>query len=470
MLAASKLPLRDKTKAVLARGQKARESFTEYMTFVMGHKPAKHQLKWIAALQDLADNPAGKKVCIVAPPGSGKTTLMVGFVSYMIGRYPGDHLGLLSYSDQVGWSRSRAVKEVLEGSTPYRITFPHIKPSTTRWGDKEFIIRRTDLGDPHPTLRAGGTQSAVVAYRLNGLLIDDPHDQKNSATPHLRNKTFKNYEDAIRTRMTSKSWQVVIGTRWSDDDFIGQLTKQKGWQVLHTEALSRNGVSYWPEHYPFEFLDTIRYESPALFAIQYMGDTTGGETGIIREAFTYDEPPNILLQKSDLLIASAWDTAFKEKQNNDFTVGYTGGMDKWGRIYILDRRKGRWGLPGLLQEITDVSNTYTPRYVWIEDAASGTPAIQTLMESSPHIPTVPVAYRGGKTTRAHALAPYLHGKHVVFPRGAEWLEDALYTLTRFPYVPHDDDLDALFILIDQLTNLKHPAYIEQRPSLRLNMR
>ena len=459
-----------KTHQILERGKLARTDLTEFYRFVAGYEPAPHQRAWIAALQEIADNPAGKKLCIIAPPGSGKTTLMVSFMAYMIGRYPTDHLGLLSYSDQVGWSRSRAVKEIIAHSKPYHITFPEIKPSKAKWGDTEFIIQRPDVGDPHPSLRAGGTSSAVVAYRLNGLLIDDPHDQKNSATPHQRGKTFKNYEDAIRTRMTAKGWQIVIGTRWSDDDFIGQLTKQKGWKTLHTAAISANGKSYWPSAYPFTFLDTIRYESPALFAVQYMGDTTGGETGIIRHVEYYNEDPQVLFQNSDLLVASSWDTAFKERQQNDFSVSYVGGMDKWGRIFLLDRIKGRWGLPGLLEQMSESFNKYNQSYIWIEDAASGTPAIQTLMESSPHIPTVPVSYSGGKTTRAHALAPFLHGGHVLFPKRAEWTEDAIYNLTRYPYVPHDDDLDALFILVNELSGLKHPAYINSRPEFRLVMR
>ena len=462
--------LSDKTRQILERGQKARTDIVEFFRFVMGHEPATHQIAWLRELQALSDNPAGKKLCIIAPPGAGKTTLMIGFVAYMIGRYPTDHLGLLSYSDQVGWARSRAVKELIANSKPYHITFPEIKPSKAKWGDTEFIIQRPDIGDPHPTLRAGGTQSAVVAYRLNGLLIDDPHDQKNSATPHQREKCFKNYEDAIRTRITAKGWQVIIGTRWSDDDFIGRITKQKGWKVLHTTAIASNGKSYWPEAYPFTFLDTIRYESPALFAVQYMGDTTGGESGIIRHVEYYNETPEIIIAKGDLLIASSWDTAFKEKQANDFSVSYIGGMDKWGRVYLLDRIKGRWGLPGLLDQMAESHVKYGQSYIWIEDAASGTPAIQTLMESAPHIPTVPVSYVGGKTTRAHALAPYLHGGHVLFPKSASWVEDAVYNLTRFPYIPHDDDLDALFILVNELTKLRHPSYINERPQFRLRMR
>ena len=459
----------DKTRALLQRGADSKRSFAEFCRFVLGFEPAAHQREWVEALQDVADHPEGNKLCIVAPPGSGKTTLMVGFMAYMIGRLKDDHFGLFSYADQVGWARSRAVKELLVGSKPYHVAFPDIGPSPAKWGDKEFIVKRKKLGDPHPTLRAGGMKSSVVAYRLDGRLVDDPHDPKDAATPTLREKVFDNYEKALRTRLTQKAWQVVIGTRWADDDFIGQLTKQKGWRVLHTQAIRPNGTSYWPDGYSHEYLASIRFESPSLFAIQYMGDTTGGETGIIQRISTYNDSPSTVLDSRDLLIGAGWDTAFKEKQQNDFTVGYIGGLDPDGRIYILDRVKGRWGLPGLLDQLSRAYVTYGPAYVWIEDAASGTPAIQALMESSPHIPTVPVAYRGGKTTRAHALAPFLHGGHVLFPKGADWYKDAEYSLTHFPHIRHDDDIDALFMLVDNLSKCRHPSRIERRPQFRLVM-
>jgi len=461
----------ERTQKLLARGALARQDFREHCRFSLGHEPPAHFDEVTEALQEIADKPAGKKLIVVAPPGAAKTTIVgVGFMSYMIGRYPERHNGLLSYADSVGWSRSLAIRNLIESSLPYRVTFPDVQPDKRKWGVAEFNVKRPDLGDPHPTLRAGGTMSAVVSYRINGLLIDDPHDQKNANTPQFRDKVWSNYEQAILTRKTSDAWEVVIGTRWADGDFIGRLLKRKGYRIIHIPALTKTGRSYWSSAYPKDFLDELKFKSPALFAVQYMGDTTGGDTGIIRSLATYDQPPSALLEKGDLLVASGWDTAFKEKQQNDFSVGYIGGMDRWGRIFILDRVKGRWGLPGLLDEINNSYLKYSQSYVWIEDAASGTPAIQTLMESSPHMPTVPVTYRGGKTTRAHALAPFLHGGHVLFPKYADWYEDAAYNLTRFPYADHDDDLDALFCLVDNLTKLRHPSSIIDRPRVTLEMR
>src|SRR3989304_9042283 len=104
-----------KTEALLQRGQRARKNFATFCKFVLGFSPAPHQKEWITELQRIGDDPSGRKLIIIAPPGSGKTQLVgVGFTAWMLGRSPDRHLGLLSYADSVGWSRSYAIRNLIE--------------------------------------------------------------------------------------------------------------------------------------------------------------------------------------------------------------------------------------------------------------------------------------------------------------------------------------------------------------------
>ena len=73
--------------------------------------------------------------------------------------------------------------------------------------------------------------------------------------------------------------------------------------------------------------------------------------------------------------------------------------------------------------------------------------------------TVPVA-AGGSTNRVNALQSHMHPGYVVFPKFAYWLEDCRYYLTHFPYTDHDDDVDGLFVLVDNLLQAIHPARYE----------
>lgn len=484
------MPTNEQVAKLKARGERAAKDFMEFCRFVLRIEPAKHELPWIEKLQALADGKLRdakgrptKRLIIVAPPGSGKSQIVgVGFLVWMIGRSYKKHHGLLSFSDDPAWERSKTIKWLIENSRAYRFVFPDVKPDKRAWAVKNWRCKRPDLEDLHPTLRAGGVNSAIVSYRMDGLLIDDPMDERNSANARQRQKAFETYEQAVMTRLVDKAWQVCIGTRWADDDFIGRLLKRKNerWCLVHTTAEDEEGKTYWPWDgrfgYSQQFMDELKFKSPALYALQYMGDTTGGETGIIKAVGGYSYLPKSLVDPEhadykDLLVGAGWDTALKRGQENDFNVGFVGGLSEDGRLWVLDRVRGRWGVNGLARQMEKQHEEWDPYCTWIEDTAAGTPAVDTLMEKASVVPTELVKYSGDKVSRAYSLSAWIHGGHVIFPKYADWFEEVKYFLTHFPYTDFDDDVDALFILVSNLLAQRHPAlYAQERPKHRIRMR
>ncbi len=466
-----------KTHTLLKRGKKAAKEFREFVRFIGGFDPVKHQEEQVEACQDIGDNPqGGQKYLVIAPPGSGKTTLIaVLFLAWMIGKYPEDHFGLLSFANDQAWKRSSSIRKIIDESKPYHFTFPDIKKDPQSWGSKAFRVKRKNIISPHATLRAGGTKSAVLGDRMTGLVLDDAVDKKIADSTDQLDKAFDNYEGTILTRLKDNAWQMNIGTRWCGPDFIGRLLKRKheGWIPIHVPALNRHGKTYWPPDgegngYSDKFMEVKKLESPAMFAMQYMGDTTGGEAQIIKKLTKYKEVPSkALIEEKDLLVAVGIDSAYKEKERNDFSVCYVGGLDAYGRIWILDRRKGRFSTPKLMDEIYDIQEEWEPFTQWIEDSAAGTPAVQTIQAESPDVPLEAVVpSQGGKRSRVHALAPYIHRGQIVFPEMAPWLEDAEYHLTHFPYTGYDDDPDALWTLVAQLLDVPHPSAYDRRRDAR----
>ena len=469
-----------RTVLLMARGRKAAKSFREFCRFIGDLDPVAHQKEQVDACQDIGDNPqGGQKYIVVAPPGSGKSQLIgVLFIAWMIGKYPDEHVGLLSYADKPAHKQSDAIRKIIVESKPYHFTFPSIKKDPSSWGKAECRVQRKSLIDHQPTLRCGGTQSAVVSYRMSGLVFDDPISQKQSRNAEQLEKAWDNYLMTVTTRLIDMAWQMVIGTRWVDDDFIGSLLQRKieGWEVIHIRALDDDGKTYWPPDgkwgYSQKFMDDKKLLDPELFQVAYMGEPGKEGTGIIKKLPVYREVPDLdMIKRLDLLVAVGWDTAFKDKEKNDYTVGYVGGLDAYGVIWILDRRKGRFTTPKVIDEIYDVQEEWNPYEQWVEDSGGGTPAVQTIQAESPDIPllTVPVT-RGGKRSRAHALVPYIKGGRVTFARHATWFENSRYNLTRFPFITHDDDIDALWVLVGNLLNMTHPASYEDRERRRLRMR
>jgi len=493
---------------------RARSNFETFLNFTQNVKIAAHQKEWARHLQFIGDHPnVGHKVLIIAPPGAGKSTVMCSFLSWMIGRYPDDHLGLISYGGEPARERSVAVRDILDKSNPYKMVFPGIEKDPTHWNKASFRVKRKTVGDIHPTLRSAGSNSAVIGYRLGGLLYDDPQDEKNSDKSWKREKVWFTYENSIYTRVIETGWQVFIGTRFADDDFCGRM-KASGLilpeNVVFVPALNSKGESYWPEQYPLtpEVRDeqglivkeasklwATREKTPKVFYLQYMGDTTGGEAGIIRKVTHHNETitvergvsesgyPYVRVWVGDdykaadrdnraLLVGIGFDTALKKGRENDYTVGYIGGLDRDGNVWILDRVKDRYGSPELIDLIKELYEKWMPYCIWIEDSAQGTPVVQMIQAELPFLPitTVPVA-QGGSVSRANSLTPYLHKGQIKFSQMNDWFEDTRYYLTHFPNTDHDDDLDALFVLVDSLMRVRHPASYTLKPqTARISMR
>ena len=480
---------RQKFEAII---KKARTDFRTYALIVGGEgipggiRIGDHQKEWVRICQEIGDDPFGDKgYIIVAPPGSGKSYLIaVLFASWMIGRYPTEHFGLISYADKPAWDRAVAVRNVIENSNLYHRIFPNVEKDPQSWGSSGFRVMRSNIADPHPTLRAGGSTSSIVSYRLSGVIIDDPHDPKNTTTPEIKEKVYTNWEQAIRTRLLDGAFRLCITTRWADDDFAGTLMRREegDWKIIVVKAYNEKGGSYWPEHYSTEFLKKKELTNPETFAIQYMGDTTKGASGIFKELTTYKGEVQKELVKQriqtgslepfsqnyrymheeegelDLILGVGIDTALKKGEDNDYTVMYVGGLDQNGRLWILDRKKSRYMMPELTLEIKELYEQYHPYSIWIEDSAAGTPAVQTLKAELPHLPLVletPTA--GGKRSRALSIQPYINGGYILFPKDASWYADAEYFISRFGSASHDDDVDALYLLISNLLTTGHPS-------------
>mgnify|MGYP000474286246 CR=1 FL=1 len=420
----------DDLRTIQARARKSTTSLHEYLKFVIKIEPKTHQDGWLEACQDIGNAATGQRYCIIAPPGAGKSVFIgVGFLSWIIGKNPAQHYGMLSYADQVAWDRALPIRNVIGQSKAFKRVFPSVEPDLTAWDKKGFRLKRENIADPHPTLRAGGVGSAVVSYRLNGLVLDDVLDIKTAKTARSRGKVYDDYVDAVSTRMVKSAWQLCIGTRWSDDDFIGRLLALRHhgapiWTAIHVPAILPNGKSYWPEEYPIEDLLQKKDTMPSNFAIQYQGDTTGGETQVIKKLATYDEyergedgkMSEEFVKRKDLLMGAGWDTALKDKQENDYSVMYVGGLDKYGNIWVVDREKDRFTISEIVALSEATYSKWRTMGIWFEDSAVGTPSVTTIREEMPHVPCDTVYYGGGKRSRANVLAQYLHNGQVRFPK------------------------------------------------------
>jgi hypothetical protein len=340
----AKLPTKTKS-LILARAEAARTDFESFVNLVWRYSPMKHQKKWMEELKPVV---AGEEeeLLIVAPRGSGKSAIFVLFLAWMIGNNPTKHYGLLSYADKIAWRRSKAIRNIIQYDPIYRLIFPDIRPDHSNWSRESFTIKRADTTDLHPTLIAAGSTAAVISSRLDGVVYDDPHDEKNSKTPTKRRQVVETWDQAIQPCLEGGAWTICIATRYADDDLPG-IFINRGFRFVHQRAITqsykkgrkpaRKELSYAPGLKTLEELLQERERNPLVFALQMQGDTTGGTAAIIKKLHTYQ--PHELPDLKDLLIQCGTDTNYKDDEANDYCVIYIGGLDKRG-CYIVRRDAG----------------------------------------------------------------------------------------------------------------------------------
>jgi predicted phage terminase large subunit-like protein len=140
-----------------------------------------------------------------------------------------------------------------------------------------------------------------------------------------------------------------------------------------------------------------------------------------------------------------WDTAFKIKQQNDYSVGMKFGVTDTG-IYLLHCWRGKKEYPQLKQVIADFA---APSSTWnranevnIEDAASGQDLIAELKQTT-SLPVKPFKRKGkDKVEAANLVTHVISAGKVKIPKTAPWLADVMSEWSIFPNGSHDDAVDA----------------------------
>jgi len=100
--------------------------------------------------------------------------------------------------------------------------------------------------------------------------------------------------------------------------------------------------------------------------------------------------------------------------------------------------------------------------VLIEDSSSGTAIISDLRTTG--IPILPISPAGSdKEANARAISPMFEAGMILLPEDADWTDDYVESMTRFPKGQHDDDVDSTSQALNYLRRRQHGVmeYIER---------
>lgn len=455
-----------------------------------------------------------RNILITMPPRHGKSTYgSVIFPGYFMARKPSRFLMSTSYNSQLATDFGRQVRDLCNETLTSQ-ALPDFEMSQDSRAVDQW---RTTAGGAAYFIGVGGTTSGRAA---NLLLFDDPlksREEAESATQ--RNKVWNYYVSALSTRLQPDidgipPAQIIILTRWHPDDLAGRLMQTDDWKEgrwLHinfpaieekpihgdTGKISRSllppdhpqhlapneasklskanryirkteKVALWPERFSVEDLERRQRLNPREFASLYQQTPYIEGGNMIRSHWWRTYPEDMKPERFSSLIIAA-DTAFKAKQDSDYSVMMTMGLDSTGDIYIVDAVRERFEFPELKRRMIQLNNQWRGRGlrgIYIEDKASGQSLLQELKRES-GVSVIPYKISSDKVSRLNAVLPLIEGGRVFLPSNAPWLDAFYEECQSFPSGKHDDMVDALSIGLDVLARTPTTGEYYSPPSFGL---
>lgn len=169
------------------------------------------------------------RAIILAPFGHGKSTVVVPYISWLIGQDTNRRVKVITNDDGSASQRVSAVKRIIE-SAGYRNTFKEVRRGG-KWTEHELYVKRRGQSID-PTLHARGVFTTGIGGRADIEVFDDVVDQKNSTDPTQRKRVLDFVEQTWLNRLEPTGHALFIGTVWHAGDTYHVLREKPGYCTL----------------------------------------------------------------------------------------------------------------------------------------------------------------------------------------------------------------------------------------------
>lgn len=439
------------------------------------HKDICEKLEWFSAAVAARESP---RLMIFMPPRHGKSEIgSRSFPAWHLGRYPHHEFIGCSYGSDLANGFSRKVRDVVR-DTAFSAVFPECAVNKDSQSVEQWL-----------TTSGGGYSAAGVGGPITGkgahvLVIDDPvKNRADAESATSREAVWDWYTSTAYTRLAPGGGVLVILTRWHDDDLAGRLLRKQAegegdeWVVVEYPAQAVHDELFRAKDDP---LHEARYDKAALERIKravgardwqalYQQNPTPDEGDYFNKSMFQWYGPQDIPDYSELNFYTAWDLAIGEKQQNDYSVGVTVGVDRNDRTYLVDIQRGRWNSLELTEKILDVYQTWRSQITGIERGhieMTMRPFLEKRIRerrlTSMYIEELKPGARD-KVARARAIQGRMQQGLVFFRKHCNATADLVAEMMRFPNGVHDDCVDAMAWIGQMLSLLTTPREKKEAP-------
>lgn len=272
-----------------------------------------------------------KKLIITQPPQHGKSEGASRIApSYILGINPDKRIAIGSYAATIAQKFNRDVQRYI-GSEEYKEIFPD-----TRLNNAQVVTVAESYLKNATEFEVVGKQGGLVAVGRGGaltsrtvdvMIMDDLYkDSVEGNSPIVRENTWSWYVDVAKSRLHNDSQELIVFTRWHEDDVIGRLEELgevitvTSWEELENapkdkyikinfEAIKESektefdprelNVALWETKHSLKSLEDRRKLDPVRFDCLYQGNPSSRE-GLLYGTFRqYTEMPNMILSRGN---------------------------------------------------------------------------------------------------------------------------------------------------------------------------
>lgn len=293
-------------RAELARRELARRYLLEFTKYTMPEFNATdfHRV-YYTVLQYFADKLI-KKLMITMPPQHGKSEgSSRRLPAYVLGKYPNTRISILSYAASFAQGFNRDNQRIIDTSL-----YHNLFPNTTL--NKSNIVTVSDQSLRNSTifeivgkrgfLKAVGRGGALTGNPVDMAIMDDLYkDAAEGNSPIIREAVIEWYTSVVLKRLHNDSQQLIVFTRWHEEDLIGWLESRnevitlerwdqleninpRAWYKINFPALMNQaptefdprqmGEPLYPQKHNKEKLEEERDLDPEKFEAMNQGDPT----------------------------------------------------------------------------------------------------------------------------------------------------------------------------------------------------
>jgi predicted phage terminase large subunit-like protein len=391
----------------------------------------------------------GGRIAVSLPPRHGKSVFLSQWLpSWFLSMWPNKRVILTTYEANFAATWGRKVRNF-------------VKEKGGRVG--LYLAEDSTASNNWKTTEDGGMVTAGAMGPITGkggdlLLCDDVHKNwQESQSPTILKNIQEWFDSTFYTRLEPGGTICVLHTRWSENDLIGYLMREKlqdGWFHLRIPAIAENwegdedllgradGEALCPQRYDVAALNRIKSNMTAQMWNALFQQRPAAQEGSI---FLRDKWKYYTICPHCNFIVQSWDTASKKNWDSAYSVCQTWGVSERGAV-LIDQWRDKVEYPQLLRQAKIQYMKFRPSVVLIEDKDSGQALIQSLRQDT-FMPILAVVPDMDKITRAQAISPMQESERLWLPdptiQGNLWVSEFVDNCCTFPNSFFKDEIDTM---------------------------